>query len=166
MNKNYIGKNTDASLVAVTLPNKNRIYSDGKKMWFQFNDGSDNFGWISINSIVTNINNCIQKLQNNAFTYNNSTPGDANWVSTPGVYATNESTVGVPDYNGTKTYGILIVFSCTRNGFNGSNWVVQFWTPTTSLNGGQLFMRKSINASNGGGWAAWHKISTTEWGIG
>ena len=105
-------------------------------------------------------------MQNNVFTFNNETPKDINWVTTPGVYVTNESTVGAPSNNGVKTYGILIVFSCTSNGFNGGNWVVQFWTPTTSLNGGQLFMRKSINATNGGGWSTWHKISTTEYGIG
>ena len=59
INKQYIRQNTDVSVSAVTLPNNNRIYPDGKKMWFQFNNGSDNFGWISMDGIVNNINNCI-----------------------------------------------------------------------------------------------------------
>ena len=169
LNQSKVGTDSDAHLNRVDFPNKNSIYIENKKMWFQYNDGNDNFGWVNIQQFSRdghNHDNSYYKKTQSAFTYNNETPKDINWVTTPGVYVTNESTVGAPSNNGVKTYGILIVFSCTSNGFNGGNWVVQFWTPTTSLNGGQLFMRKSINATNGGGWSTWHKISTTEYGIG
>lgn len=79
----------------------------------------------------------------NSGSYNNN----ANWAVLTGIYNTNPSTVGAPDY------GVLIVFAAPypTAGFNGKNWIHQLWLTNNNV----VQHRFSINATDGDSWGAW-----------
>lgn len=73
---------------------------------------------------------------------------NANWEILPGVCRTTTSTVDAADY------GVLLVIG-TSTVFTGSDWYFQVWFKTNGL----IHVRRSINATGGGGWTAWETIS-------
>lgn len=153
-----IGINSDASLTAVTLPNNNRIYPDGKKMWFQFNDGNDNFGWISMDGMIANINSSITKLQNyderlvdntkvrsdDVMMSRSNTLGyrknNSYYFNQTGIYGTSTDTTGATDY------GLIATFKAPN-----ADWIWQMWFTTSN----HLYVRQNINS---GGYTAWKTI--------
>ena len=74
---------------------------------------------------------------------------DANWATWPGLYQTGPETVDA------ASYGVLLVVGTSANGFTGGDWYFQVWFKTD----GYIHIRRSINATGGGGWTAWETIS-------
>lgn len=74
---------------------------------------------------------------------------NANWATLPGVWITLTNTVDAADY------GVLLVIGTSTNGFTGVDWYFQVWFKTD----GNIHVRRSINATGGGGWTAWETIS-------
>ena len=156
--KKKIGINSDASLAAISFPTKDRIYTDGNKLWFQFNDGKNNLGWVSVPGIVTNINNCIQKLQNyDNLLADNTTVHDSEvmmgrnpalgyrknnsyYFNQTGIYQTSTDTTGASDY------GVIAVFRAPN-----ADWIFQMWFTTSN----HLYIRQNINS---GGYTSWKTI--------
>lgn len=74
---------------------------------------------------------------------------DANWATWPGLYQTDPETVDA------ASYGVLLVVGTSANGLTGGDWYFQVWFKTD----GYIHVRRSINATGGGGWTAWETIS-------
>ena len=74
---------------------------------------------------------------------------NANWAYANGIYITGTDTVDA------AAYGLILTLNAYNDGYTGKNWIFQVWFRTN----GTIQTRRSINATDGGGWTAWETIS-------
>lgn len=81
--------------------------------------------------------------------------GNLNLALANGIYIFGPDTVDRPD---NQNYGIVLVLNNGNDTHNGHTWFFQIALPTTNNN---IYLRRSINASDGGGFSKWTKFTGT-----